>query len=531
MLVEKKREKKTRKKVLHRRNKSSKTKLYRRINIAKFEELYEPLLGKNVTELCKMQLNKCRLRKSHYSSFQKWLAINLYVSTSKLGYRVLKQLFPLPSEATLLRSLKKFQSHPGIHNSTAELLKLKVKPQNFKSRCCMISLDEMSLRTGLKYDMPTGSIVGFENDGKPHSKKLATSAFCVMVNGIFKRYKYPIGYIFSESVMKPSLIIKTIKSSIEVCEKAGLIVKMITSDQGSNFEKTFKQLGVTVDKPFFEVDDKKLYVYRDPPHIIKNARNFLEKSPVHVPNCYGKASWSHLQQLYHLDLENSIRHAHKLTETHLSNLKFGNRMKVKLAVNVLSHTVYAALSFMVASNKLTNEALATAMYCKWWNDIFDALNSLHSKDSVFLRRPLNLKKGQTLKFLGEAKAWLQRLELLNKERKAKFISGCIQNINVLMMFCGDLKEHEDIKFLSTRNLCQDNLEQFFGQIRSKSKFPTPHDFTSAYSRLTVASLVRPPKTGNSEVIENDVDATPNLLDHVSFLHGLRVCKMLIYFLF
>ena len=176
---------------------------------------------------------------------------------------------------------------------------------------------------------------------------------------------------------------------------------MITSDQGSNFEKTFKQLGVTVDKPFFEVDDKKFYVYRDPPHIIKNARNFLEKSPVHVPNCYGKASWSHLQQLYHLDLENSIRHAHKLTETHLSNLKFGNRMKVKLAVNVLSYTLYAALSFMVASNKLTNEALATAMYCKWWNAIFDALNSLHSKDSVFLRRPLNLKKGQTLKFLGE----------------------------------------------------------------------------------------------------------------------------------
>ena len=227
----------------------------------------------------------------------------------------------------------------------------------------MISLDEMSLRTGLKYDMPTGSIVGFESDGKPQSKKLAPSAFCVMVNGIFKRYKYPIGYILSESAMKPSVIIKTIKS-IKVCEKAGLIVKMITSDQGSNFEKTFKQLGVTVDKPFFEVDDKKLYVYRDPPHIIKNVRNFLEKSPVHVPNCYGKASWSHLQQLYYLDLENSIRQAHKLTETHLSNLKFGNRMKVKLAVNVLSHTVYAALSFMVASNKLTNEALATAMYCK-----------------------------------------------------------------------------------------------------------------------------------------------------------------------
>ena len=114
-----------------------------------------------------------------------------------------------------------------------------------------------------------------------------------------------------------------------------------------------------------------------------------------------------------------------------------------------------------------------------------------------------------------------------KERKAKFISGCI---NVLLMLCDDLKEHEDIKFLSTRNLCQDNLEQFFGQIRSKSTFPTPHDFTSAYSRLTVASLVRPPKTGNSEVIENDVDATPNLLDHVSFLRGLRVCKMLILFL-
>ena len=77
------------------------------------------------------------------------------------------------------KNSQKFQSNPGIHNSTAELLKLKVSPQNFKSRCCMTSLDEMSLRTALNYDMPTGSIKGFENDGKPQSKKLAISAFCV----------------------------------------------------------------------------------------------------------------------------------------------------------------------------------------------------------------------------------------------------------------------------------------------------------------------------------------------------------------
>ena len=96
-----------RKKVLHRRNKSSKTKLYWPINISKFEELHGPLLGKNVTEICKMHFNKCRLRKSRYSSIQKWLAIN-FARTSKLGYKHLKQLIPLPSETTIVRTLKNF---------------------------------------------------------------------------------------------------------------------------------------------------------------------------------------------------------------------------------------------------------------------------------------------------------------------------------------------------------------------------------------------------------------------------------------
>jgi len=77
-------------------------------------------------------------------------------------------------------------------------------------------------------------------------------------------------------------------------------------------------------------------------------------------------------------------------------------MKVKLATNVLSHSVAAGLHFMVATNALPPDALATAAYCQRMNDIFDVLNSTYSKDPVVLRRPLH-QASKTVEFISSSK--------------------------------------------------------------------------------------------------------------------------------
>ena len=139
----------------------------------------------------------------------------------------------------------------------------------------------------------------------------------------------------------------------------------------------------------------------------------------------------------------------------------------------------------------------------------------------FLKEALKFEEGTNSEILTRSKV-VTRLDLLNKERKARFVSGCIQNINVLLMLCDDFKEHEDINFLSTQNCARIIWNNFLAKFEANQNFQ-PH---------MISSLVHSPKTGNSEVIENDVDATPNL-QHQSFVHGFRVVciKMLIYSFF
>ena len=59
---------------------------------------------------------------------------------------------------------------------------------------------------------------------------------------------------------------------------AGLYVKVVIGDQGSNNRNMFQnELGATVEEPFFIHQGQKIYLLYDPPHLIKNVRNNLKK--------------------------------------------------------------------------------------------------------------------------------------------------------------------------------------------------------------------------------------------------------------
>ena len=95
----------------------------------------------------------------------------------------------------------------------------------------------------------------------------------------------------------PYVATTIIKKGISVTEEAGFTVLGLTTDQGSNFEKTFRELGVTVQNSKFSVGEKSYWVYRDPPHLLKNARNLLsnEKHPIALPGERGIPSWQHIK--------------------------------------------------------------------------------------------------------------------------------------------------------------------------------------------------------------------------------------------
>ena len=312
--------------------------------------------------------------------------------------------------------------------------------------------------------------------------------------------------------MKSESLITIVKKSIKVMEEENFEVLGITTDLGSNFTKTFRVLGCEEDRPFIEIDSKVYFIYKDPPHLLKCARNYLYRGDVSVPGFSDKAKWSHIIQFHDMDSKNTLRIAPRLTDHHLTNLHRANIMKVKYAAQVCSNSVAAAMEFSVMCGLLPPDARATSSILKKFNDVFDILNSASSKDKVPLRKPFRIGS-ESEKFLIEALDWFKELKKINS-RRCQFISGFIQSINVILALSNKLGK-SNLPYLATRRLCQDPLELHFGKVRQLGKYPDAYNFTKNYARIATASLIRAPISGNCEAIGDHVVETIGHLRQVS----------------
>ena len=474
------------------------------INVDDFEDKYSPALGFCLTELCKMKMLSHKYKEMKYTHTQRWLSTNLYVSCGKKGYETLRTLMKLPAPSTIVKYLANLKGGPGVSRLNAHRLHVKVSPKRDHEKMCWLLLDEMTLKPSLNYDSKTDSIVGFADDGTTRSPTLAKNALVVYVVGITKYWKGPLGYHFDESVVEYEKCKNILLKSIEVLEAEGFEVMGVTTDQGSNFESMFKRcFEVSENNPFFTVGSHAYFVCRDAPHLIKSARNYLLHGDVKIPGCKHMAKWTHITALQEQANACSLNMIPKLRDRMVSNISFKDKMKVKYAVNVLSNTVAATINTLVRQGELSEEVLATAVYCKKLNDIFDLLNSSTLKETVPFRRPL-LENSIEIGKLKEALAWLKELQVINSHRpKVKFIKGFIQTINVVLEM-RKMFTTKKLKYLHTRRFCQDALELFFGKVRNGISHPSPSNFEAMYHKIASASVVRAPNTGNCEKIEEDV---------------------------
>lgn len=102
--------------------------------------------------------------------------------------------------------------------------------------------------------------------------------------------------------------------------------------------------------PYKEVNGKSVLIFRDAPHLLKSAQNFLHKAPISVPGFACEARWFHIEDLYKKDCQLFFKMVPKLKARHVGDLKFQNKMKVKLATQTLSHSCSAALNTLIAMN-------------------------------------------------------------------------------------------------------------------------------------------------------------------------------------
>lgn len=217
----------------------------------------------------------------------------------------------------------------------------------------MLSFDEISLKSYVCYQScSTDEIIGPEDYGDGDKINcIATSAIMFMARGIADTWKQPLAYylVQHESCSCEKVTIDKVETKGEVAA--------VVSDIGSNFQKLIRETGITTDKPWFIHKERKIVYLLDPLHIIEAIR-------YNLINCYFKyksktASWQDMVVLDQIDSKNSIRCCPKLTSKHISPNGF-QKMKVKYAIQVLSHTVSAALLMAASGGLLSPCATGTA---------------------------------------------------------------------------------------------------------------------------------------------------------------------------
>lgn len=368
---------------------------------------------------------------------------------------------------------------------------------NDKEKLCIISFDEISLKSHLEYSTNKDVLTGLEDYGDGEKTNcLATSAIVFMARGISENWKQPLAYFLVNEACSSEKVKEKLFQIIDEVENIGLSVLAVVCNIGSNFQKLFRELNLTYENPSFLHNGKRILFLFDAPHIIKAVRNNLMKYEFHFDD--GKfASWKDIQQLYQIDSKNDIRCCPKLTKSHLSPNNF-QKMKVKLATQVLSHTVSSAMYTGVSTGQLPPRAAATAEFIEMFDQIFDSLNSSSFESPKPINKPIT-QDSNHCKFLKEMSNFVQKIKVKDPSN-GKDVTNTLKCLNALQATLNGTillwKSLQDLTLTSlcTRRLNQDPLENHFGAIRQQGgncDTPTPVQFARSFRTVFYQNYLSP----------------------------------------
>ena len=134
-------------------------------------------------------------------------------------------------------------------------------------------------------------------------------------------------------------------------------------------------------------------------------------------------------------------------------------MRVRLATEVLSHSVAAGIATLTRLEKLPPEAKTTADFVEFMDKLFNSFNSSSRKSSKPFGQALS-DQTEHLKFLSESYDYLTELKLPNN-KTLPCINGWQISIRSLMSLWSELHDCHNFEFLLTNRLNQDCLENLF----------------------------------------------------------------------
>jgi len=233
----------------------------------------------------------------------KW-CLNLRLISSAAYHAMRSSGFiTLPSERTLRDYTNYIKGRLGFQPQVLEMLQKESNVNGLPEtrRYVMLSLDEMKIKEDIVYDKNTGEMIGFINlgdinnaiqdlqrDNTVDHPPVATHLLTLMVRGIFTKLEFPIAHFGTDNLTSGTLF-PIVWEGVQHLEEMGFRVMGITADGASHNRKFFRMHKASnsdssyvykTENPFSE-EERFIYFFSDPPHLIKTARNCLSHSHGH----------------------------------------------------------------------------------------------------------------------------------------------------------------------------------------------------------------------------------------------------------
>lgn len=280
---------------------------------------------------------------------------------------------------------------------------------------------------------------------------------------------------------------------------------------GSNLLKTKKDLGITNESPYFNVNGKKVFFFADPPHLLKATRNMLFKNKLVDSETKEFATWDLIRAAFYADNQ-SEKLLPRLNQKAIQLTDNRDKMRVSYAAKTLSGTMAYALQRLLNEERIVDDAGQAPYLLKiirTTNSLFDVFNS----SARFLKtnkKPFTMSNEQ-MSVLSNANDLFKKMEVHQKYGRAtnpnkrlktemqtgkkvhvQFIQQWQNNINALPLLFKDLQNEYGVEELPTKRVNQDCIENFFGHVRAKGgncHRPNAMQFGYAFKKLVVTSML------------------------------------------
>jgi len=393
-------------------------------------------------------------------------------------------------------------------------------------KLCCLHVDEMEIKKHVDYDRHTGKVHGFTNIGNGPldgpSQPQATKVLAVVAVGLLGHWKLPLGYYLTDGV-NSQVQCSVITDVVTKLWECGSLAVSVTFDGLSCNLKTVELLGGSVDVdqmhscfPHPVVPDFYVRIILDACHMVKLMRNLLcEYQIIKIPNI-GSAKWQHIALLHEEQKTQGLNLGNHLSQQHIQYKQ--QKMKVRLAVQVISASVAQALKYMREQGYLGFEHTEATEYLLSVVDrLFDILNSRTMRCTGFKRGVDRQNANEVCVILRDSRNFLLSLQdsngtvITRTKRRTCIVGFCATIDSVLYMIdcfvlSGESVNGVNVRYLLTYRMSQDHVETYFSVIRRRGGWnnnPTALQFTYAY-RATLSHLgVIPSTSANVAALSSD----------------------------